>query len=287
MKYKTFQLERMPTLSAPVFIIGFRGWGNALEVSAGTAAYLVETLKGVSIGQIDPDRCYRYDETRPVVTIESGNMLAISPPGGSFFAIETNPDENDLIVLIADEPNLNWYRFSQELVDLAQHLNSPCVITLGSMFDNVLHTDRIISAVTTGSDFASVVSQHRVIPVNYHGPSAIHTIILDACRRRAVVGASLWCHCPAYLQGITHHGMMHQLTRLLSDMASVGLTTETLQARWEALDVQIRSLIAENPKLEEIMNQIRRKKREGARQNLGQRGDEQGNVINLRDFLNP
>ena len=151
MEYQTFRLETLPALTAPVFIIGFRGWGNALEVSAGTAAYLVETLQGVSIGHIDPDTCYRYDENRPVVNIEAGEMKSITPPGGSVFAIETNPGENDLVILIADEPSLNWYRFSFELVDLAHQLGAPGVITLGSMFDNVLHTDRLISAVTTGS----------------------------------------------------------------------------------------------------------------------------------------
>lgn len=287
MKYDTFQLETMPALKAPVFIIGFRGWGNALDVSAGMAAYLVDTLQGVSVGHIDPDLCYRYDETRPVVKIESGEMISIEPPGGSFFVIETDPGENDLIILIADEPSLNWYRFSRELVDLAQRLGAPAVITLGSMFDNVLHTDRIISAATTGSDFEGVVSRYRVIPINYHGPSAIHTIILEACRQRAVGGASLWCHCPAYLQGITHHGLMLQLARLLSDMASFSLKTEALEARWEALEIQIRKLMTENPKLEGIMDQIRRKKREGAWQSLGPSANELGNVINLRDFLDP
>jgi proteasome assembly chaperone (PAC2) family protein len=287
MEYQTFRLETIPTLTAPVFIIGFRGWGNALEVSAGTAAYLVETLQAVSIGHIDPDACYRYDENRPVVKIETGDLKSITPPGGGFFAIATHPGENDLVILIADEPSLNWYRFSQELVDLAHQLGTPGVITLGSMFDNVLHTDRIISAVTTGSDFEGVISRHRVIPINYHGPSAIHTIILDACRKRAVAGASLWGHCPAYLQGITHHGMMLQLVRLLADMASFSLETEALEAHWEALEIQIQKLITDNPKLQGIMDQIRKKKREGAMQNLGQNGDEQGKVINLQDFLDP
>ena len=287
MEYETFQLETMPALTAPVFIIGFRGWGNALEVSSGMAAYLVDTLRGVSVGHIDPDRCYRYDDRRPVVKIDSGDMISIDPPGGSFFAIETDPGENDLVILIADEPNLNWHRFSRELVDLALQLGTPAVISLGSMFDNVLHTERIISAVATASDFEGTFIRHGVIPINYHGPSAIHTIILDACRKRAVAGASLWCHCPAYLQGITHHGLMIQLTRLLTDIASFSLCTEVLEARWNALEIQIQELITENPKLEGIMDQIRKKKHEGAWQNLGQRGKEKGNVINLRDFLDP
>ena len=287
MDFETIQLETVPTLEAPVFIIGFRGWGNALDVSSGMAGYMVDSLQGHPMGRINPDVCYRYDEIRPEVQIESGRVISLNPPGGSFFAIETNPDERDLVVLTADEPSLNWYRFSQELVDLAQQLSAPAVISLGSMFDNVLHTDRIISAAATGSDFERVLERHGVIPINYYGPSAIHTIILDACKKRGVFGISFWSHCPAYLQGITHHGMMLQLARLLGDIASFSLTTDELEARGEALNIQIQELISDNPKLEGIIDQIRRKKREGAWQNLGEKNNVQGNVINLRDFIDP
>lgn len=287
MEYETFHVEAMPALSSPVVIIGFRGWGNALEVSAGMASYLVDTLTGVTVGHIDPDRCYRYDENRPVVKIDAGDMISLSPPGGSFYAIETNPGENDLLIIIADEPNLNWHQFSRELVDWAQRLGAPAVISLGSMLDHVLHTDRMISAVTTGLDFENAFRRHRVMPINYHGPSAIHTVILDACRKAALPGASLWCHCPAYLQGIIHHGMMCALARLLTEMAVFSLTTDALEARWEALEVQIQALITTNPKIEGIMDQIRRKKRDGVWQNLGSGSSEHGNIINLKDFLDP
>ncbi len=285
MRYTTLQMETMPPITEPVMIIGFRGWGNALEVASGMAAYLVDMLHGRAAGRLDPDMCYRYDENRPVVQIDSGRMISINPPGGSFFTVATDAGENDLLILVADEPSLNWYRFSGELVDLAVQMKASAVISLGSMFDSVLHTDRIVSSAATGGEFDAIFKRHGVVPINYHGPSAIHTIILDACRKRGMVGASLWSHCPAYLQGITHHGMMHQLARLLTDMGAFTLKTEALEARWEALELQIQQLIAENPKLEGIIEEIRRKKREGAWQNLGKRGDDQSNVINLRDFI--
>ena len=285
MQYDTFHLETPLDVSAPVFIIGLRGWGNALEVSSGMATYIVDSLAGRSVGRMNSDRCYRYDESRPMVHIESGRMISINPPGGSFFTIKTQPDENDLMVLIADEPNLSWYQFSQELVDLARQLNAQAVISLGSMFDNVLHTDRIISAAATGSDYAHIFSRHGVVPINYQGPSAIHTIILETCRKQGLLGASFWSHCPAYLQGITHHGMMLQLARLLSDIASFTLVIDALETRWEALDKQIRELIADNPKLREIVDQIRRKKRAGALQNLEKKPREKGKVIDLSDFI--
>jgi proteasome assembly chaperone (PAC2) family protein len=285
MTYDTFHLEQMPSLTAPVMIIGLRGWGNALEVSSEMAAYLVDALDGRAIGRIDADRCYRYDDNRPEVQIESGRLTAIKPPGGTFFAVETKAGDTDLMVLIADEPSLNWHRFSQELVDLAHRLEAPAVISLGSMFDHVLHTDCIVSAATTGDAHAAVLDRHGVIAINYHGPSAIHTLILDACRRQGVFGASLWAHCPAYLQGVTHHGLMLTLAQLIGDLASFSLDTDILESRWSALETQIKELIADNPKLAGIVDQIRKKKREGAWQNLGKTGEGQGNVINLRDFI--
>jgi proteasome assembly chaperone (PAC2) family protein len=285
MEYTTIKMEMMPPLKTPVVIVGFRGWGNALDVSAGMANYIVESFQGQPVGHVDADMCFRYDELRPTVKIAAGKLQSIEPPEGTFYSISTRPGESDLFVLIADEPSLNWQRFSQELVELALDLESTAVITMGSMMDNVLHTDRIISAVSTGDDFEGILNRHGILPINYHGPSAIHTLILDACRKRAVPGTSLWSHCPAYLQGISHHGMMHRLAHLLAAMASFSLNTDVLEARWEALESQIQQLIKENPKVEGIVEQIRKKKRAGAIQNLGENGRPEGNVINLQDFI--
>ena len=284
MEYTTIQLREMPALSSPTMIIGLRGWGNALDVSADMAAYLVDQNNGQSIGRIHSDACYRYDENRPLTKIETGEIKAIHGPGGHLYAVHSNRDDEDLLILVADEPSLNWHRFSNELVDLALNLGARAVFTLGSMFDHVLHTDRIISAATTGIDFSRVFKRYGVVSINYHGPTAIHTLILDGCRKRGIAGASLWCHCPAYLQGITHHGLMIQLGRILGEMIPFSIRTDELQTRWEALEIQIQQLISENPKLEGIIEEIRKKKREGAWEGIKQNGSDQGNVINLEDF---
>jgi proteasome assembly chaperone (PAC2) family protein len=285
MEYRIFQLQKTPALESPVAIVGLRGWGNALGVSSAMATYVVDSLSGRAIGRIEPDACYRYDETRPVVEIASGRVKSLNPPGGGLFAVETESGQNDLLVLVADEPNLNWNQFSHELVRLALDMGARELISLGSMFDNVLHTDRIISAAATGDDHAETFGRHGVLPINYHGPSAIHTLLLDACQRQNLSGASLWCHCPAYLQGITHHGIMLSLARLLAEMGGFQLETLELQSRWNALKIQIKELVAENPKLEGIMDEIRKKKRQGAWQNLNEIGKENSNVISLQDFI--
>jgi proteasome assembly chaperone (PAC2) family protein len=205
----------------------------------------------------------------------------------AFFACPTQSDQGDLLILVADEPSLNWQRLSREQSELARDLDARAVVILGSMFDSVLHTDRIISAFATGDDYAEIFTRHGVLPINYHGPSAIHTLILEACRKKGLPAASLWCHCPAYLQGITHHGILIQLARVLADMVPVSLKTRKLESLWEALEIQIQDLIADNPKLEGIVDQIRKKKRQGATKNMKTREKKPADVIRLKDFLDP
>jgi proteasome assembly chaperone (PAC2) family protein len=284
MEYATIQVKEIPKLISPTMIIGIRGWGNALEVSGDMAAYLVDQHHGQSIGAIHSDTCYRYDENRPVTKIEGGIIKAIRSPGGRLFVVQSSRGNQDLLVLIADEPSLNWYRFSSEVVDLAITFGATAIFTLGSLLDHVLHTDRIISAATTDIDYSSLFKRYGVIPFNYQGPCTIHTLILDECRKRKIAGVSLWCHCPAYVQGVTHYGLMIHLGRLLAEMIPFPIQTELLQARWKDLNIQIQQLIKENPKLEVIMEEIRKKKRAGARESLDQRGSARGNVISLEAF---
>lgn len=285
MGYTTFLIKKMPALRSPTLIIGLRGWGNALEVASDMAAYLVDQHHGRSIGDIDSDMCYRYDENRPTAIIENGTLKTIRCPGGNLFAVQSSdrPD-NDLLILLADEPSLNWHRFSSEVVDLAITLGATSVISIGSLLDHVLHTDRIITAAATGIDLSGVFKRYGVSPINFQGPCSVHTLILDQCRKRGIAGVNLWGHCPAYVQGVTHYGLMIHLGRLLGEILSFPIGIDALQTRWKNLKVEIQQLIRENPKLDAIMEEIRRKKRAGAWQSLDQSGGTQGNVIDLEAF---
>ena len=144
MKKQGIHIEELPDLKEPVLIAGFDGWGNALDVSTGMAGYLIRKLKAQSFARIDPDTFYSYDTDRPMVNIEAGTLKSLSSPGGIFYAARTGSDENDVVVLEANEPNLRWFHFVDELFSLCDKLGVETIITLGSMYDNVLHTDRII-----------------------------------------------------------------------------------------------------------------------------------------------
>lgn len=90
MKRQGIHVTQWPDLKVPLLIVGFDGWGNALDVARGMAVFLIDKLKAQSFARINPDIFYLYDINRPEVDIESGTLKHLTPPGGTFYAATIN-----------------------------------------------------------------------------------------------------------------------------------------------------------------------------------------------------
>ena len=280
------QINNLPDLKNPLLIAGFDGWGNALKISSGMVAYFIRKFKAQRFAEINPDQFFRYDEMRPVVHIEEGVLKGLKPPGGNFYAAQTQSDGPDLVLLKSDEPQLRWSGFVNELFNLCNRLKIQSIITIGSMYDQVLHTDRIVSAITSDNAMASLLSQKGVRSVSYQGPGAIHSSIHAEGLRRNWACIGLWCHCPLYLQGTTHFGILAHLGKLLAFLGGFELDTEDLETNWEKLNIQIENLIENNAELQAVVNELRKAKTRGLDTGLkGAAKDEK--IINIQDFLQP
>ena len=280
-------IEKIVELDQPLLIAGFNGWGNALNVSMGVASYMVRCLNAEMFARIDPDHFYRYDENRPRVKIEDGLLKEFSTPGGAFYAARTGLGERDLVILIADEPDLRWSNFADELFSLCEEKGIKTIITLGSMYDNVLHSDRIISGIVSDPELFSRLKEKSVIPINYQGPSAIHSIVQSQGSKRGFHCISLWCHCPFYLQGANHFGLMAHLCKLLSYIGEFTMDIETLEESWQEVDKQIRELVDNSPDIQTAISEMRKAKVRGSWESMKGSIKKSDKVINLTDFLKP
>jgi proteasome assembly chaperone (PAC2) family protein len=283
MSCEPIQIEHLPPMQDPLFIAGFEGWGNALDISRGMADYLIQKLGGKNFAKITPDLFYRFDEHRPVVDIEEGFLKSITPPEGLLYAADRAVAGRDLIILKAPEPDLCWMKFAGAIVDLCQKMGVKTMICLGSMYDNVLHTDNVVSAAASSEELLRQLKNEKVIAINYKGPSAIHSTLLDEARSRGIPCASLWCHCPFYLQGTTHFGMLSHLGSLLSSWGGFMLDTQELDRTWKDLTKQIQGIIDKNPELQAMIDDLRKSKIKGS-WDEAKKGDK---VIHLEDFLKP
>ena len=280
-------IKELPQLNHPVLIAGFDGWGNALNISSGMVAYLIRRLEAKKIATLDPDTFYRYDEQRPVVDIVEGKLNTLTPPGGSFYAVKTDENQSDLVILKAIEPNLRWFKFVDLLFSFCQKLQVRKVITLGSMYDNVLHTDRILSGIASSPELLSDLKQKRINSISYQGPSAIHSIIQSEGTKKGFECISLWSHCPYYLQGTTHFGILSYLGELIAGLVNFQLDTLDLQANWKKLEDQINTLVDGNSELQSLISNLRKEKVKGSAASLRGAANSDEKIINLQDFLDP
>jgi len=287
MKGHGIHIKRLPEMKRGVLIAGFDGWGNALDVSNGMVSYLIRKLKARYFADFNCDLFYRFDETRPFAMIAQGVLKKVSPPAAAFH-VEPNPSsENTLVILKANEPHLQWYRFVDELCSFCETLRIEKIITLGSMYDGVLHSDRLISGIASDEDLLSILKQRNVIPIDYQGPSAIHSLIQLQGQKRGFQCISLWCHCPYYLQGITHFGMLSHLAHLLSYVGDFKIDTAELDQRWKELNLQIQHLIEKNTELRTLINELRKAKVRGSWASMKESERKSEKIIQLKDFLEP
>jgi hypothetical protein len=155
------------------------------------------------------------------------------------------------------------------------------------MYDNVLHSDKIISGISSNEDLSSILKQRNVMPIDYQGPSAIHSLIQQQGQSRGFQCISLWCHCPYYLQGITHFGLLSQLAHLLSHIGDFKIDAEELDLRWKELNLQIQGLIEKNPELHTLINELRKAKVRGSWASKKESERKNEKIIQLKDFLEP
>ena len=280
------EIEEMPVLKNPLLIAGFEGWGNALNVSDATTAFLIRKLDAKCFARINSDFFYRYDKGRPFVDIKDGILKEITLPGGAFYVAEALSGGRDIIILKSEEPHLKWGHFVNTLFSLCDELGVKSIITIGSMYDNVLHSDRIVSGIASDEMLLSKLQQKRVIPINYQGPSAIHSTIHLEAKKRGFQGLSLWCHCPYYLEGAVHFGLLAHLGNLLSFLGGFELDTEEIEAEWRKLNRQIQDLIEKNPELKTMINEIRKAKARASWSGMKGAVKPGEKVINLSDYIN-
>ena len=280
-------IDTLPRLSRPVFIAGFDGWGNAMDVSSGMADYLIRTLRMTAFARLDADRFYRYDGARPRVHIARGTLKQYTPPGGVFYAAETAEGKRDVVVLRAHEPSLRWAEFADAVLSLCADLGVTLIVTLGSMYDSVLHTERLISGIASDDDLFGRLAAADIMPIDYQGPGAVHTVLQTEGQKQGFRCVSLWCHCPFYLENTVHYGLLASLAERLSGLAGLDLPTDALHEGWREVEARIEALIQEDPEVQAVVENLKETEGKGDPPRRPRPAPSGEKVINLSDFMEP
>lgn len=249
-------MKSKPDLDAPVAVIGFKGWGNAGEISSGTVSFLRQSLGAQPLAEMDMDPFFDFTAERPRTLVRDGRVRRMVHPRESFSYARCD-DGQDTILFLGSEPNLAWSRFIEEMTDFLFRQRVSLVILLGGTYDEILHTEPPqVSFVAEEMVLRQAISGAGGVPVDYEGQVAIHTPLYVRLKERGLPAVALWGRAPVYVQ----NGNFGQVERMAEIVAALGGPrpdrTSLAVARLE-MDVQIAEMIDQSPKLGAYVDRLR------------------------------
>jgi proteasome assembly chaperone (PAC2) family protein len=257
MPMDALKIQELPSLRSPILIAAFAGWPDAAEVASGTARFLARKLRARRFAEIDPEEFYVFTETRPNTLILAPGQRALEWPANEFFSWHNPHGDRDVVILQGREPNLNWREYVEIVLDLAVRLEVSQVIALGGTYDAVSHRGQVsMSGHATAPDLRDALAEFGITASSYEGPSSVQSALLEACREKNILAASLWGHAPHYVRAAPNPKVSHAMLRVLRTLLGVELDISELEIAGEALEAKVDAAMLENPELRDYVEQL-------------------------------
>ena len=251
------KIQELPSLRSPILVAAFAGWPDAAEVASGTARFLSRKLRARRFAEIDPEEFYVFTESRPNTLILAPGQRALEWPANEFFSWHNPNGERDLVILQGREPNLNWREYVEIIIDLAGRLGVSQMITLGGTYDAVSHRGQVsMSGHATSPELKDALAEFGITASSYEGPSSVQSALLEACREKNLLAASLWGHAPHYVRAAPNPKVSHAMLRVLRTLLGVEIDLTELEVAGEALEAKVDAAMLENPELRDYIEQL-------------------------------
>jgi predicted ATP-grasp superfamily ATP-dependent carboligase len=154
------------------------------------------------------------------------------------------------------------------------------VVSLGGMYDDVLHTESIVSGVYSDVAWREVFANNDVSLIDYEGPSGIHSLIMQKVQQMQHPFVGLWGHSPLYLRGTNFRVVMRML-HLLGAFFGFSVDTDELKNAQGEFEQQIGTILESNEELREHIEQIKQIRNGEPKRKDGPK------VVHIKDFMRP
>ncbi|MFN2628680.1 MAG: PAC2 family protein [Gaiellaceae bacterium] len=235
-------ISAQPRLRRPLMVVAFRGWNDGGQGASLAGGYLAKIWETSRFAEIDPERFFDFQATRPHVTLEEGLTRRLDWPDNAFYHAAIPGLDRDVVLMLGVEPNLRWRSFADLVVRLARDLGIELLVTLGSLLADVPHTRP--APVTAAATEPSLVEDLGLEPSRYEGPTGIVGVVHDACRRELIPSVSLWAAVPHYVSLAPSPRAALALTERLGELIGVGIDTTELRQAVDAYHDQVSEAVS-------------------------------------------
>jgi proteasome assembly chaperone (PAC2) family protein len=245
----------VPHLRQPYLVMGFEGWPNAAEVSSHSIQYLVSHFNARQFASLPAEEFLQLSALRPTAVVQAGKVLELKYPPSHFYYAK-NRDTDDLILFHGVEPHLQWNRYVDLLLDLAERFGVSQIFVIGGTYDYIPHTyPPVVTALFNDDDLKERIVQSGAGLTEYNGPASIHTCILEGAKRRKIRAISLWGHAPHYLQ-TKNVRVACAVLRELEVLTGIDMDLSELERASEYFSDQVNHLAEQDPKLKEVIEKL-------------------------------
>lgn len=245
------QLEHPNNLSDVPVVIAFSGWNDAGNAASDAVLYLLENYPSREIAEIDDERYYDFQATRPNLR-RAPDGPWMQWPRTAIHLVE-HPDQ-DLVVVVGPEPSLLWRSYVRELLREIRAFTPRIVVLLGALLSDTPHSRPLPVAMTSYD--ASLQQRFDVEPSSYEGPSGIVGVTSQALAAANLPSASLWVSIPHYVATPPNPKGQHALLNRLGEILDLGLTLEDLPQEAEKWTRAVDELSSEDPDVAEYIGQL-------------------------------
>jgi proteasome assembly chaperone (PAC2) family protein len=244
-------MVEQPDLESPVLVMVLKGWIDAGLGADGAAEVLTEHLERRTVARFDPDALLDWRARRPVMHLEDGVNTRLSWDDTEL-SWARDPDGNDVLLLIGNEPDHAWLSFSEQVVDLALDLGTRLVIGLGAYPTPVPHTrPPLLAASASSPDLA-----HGLVRNTVDVPSGVQGMIERRAALRGLPALGLWAQVPHYVAAMQYPAASLALLQATNRIAGLALPLGALDARARASRSRIDELIGQNAEHQAMLEQL-------------------------------
>jgi predicted ATP-grasp superfamily ATP-dependent carboligase len=190
-----FELDERPDLGEPVMVVCLEGWIDAGNAAAGAAAAIRADGRARVLASFDTEQLLDHRARRPIMHLVDGVNAGLTWPAIELCSA-TDRNGVPLLLLTGPEPDHNWRRFVQAVLDLAVEFETRLVVGLGAYPAATPHTrPPHLSATATSSELAAQVG---FVNATLDIPAGVQAAIEHACSDVDLPAIGLWAQVPHY-----------------------------------------------------------------------------------------
>lgn len=251
--------HEVPQVKLPTMLVAFAGWPDAAEAATRAMRFLVRKLRAKRFAEIDPEEFYDFTHVRPQSRVNRRGERVTRWPQNDLFYYSPSDDSRALLLFVGTEPNLKWRTYSNILTTVAHRHEVELIVSLGALLDAVPHTrEPRVTGRASSIELTQKAEWLGIKNSGYQGPTGIHTAFADACTEFGMAQASIWGHCPHYVNSSPDPKVSHALLTRLRSLIDIDVDLEELYIAGNAYQEEVDKAIAKQP---DVISYVRRLER--------------------------